>query len=265
MRSGAKDGTITKALRQRHTGAEEKRGGGPLIFAVSDLHGFPLVRFQNGLKSIGFGENDYLYVLGDVIDRHGDGGAAMLRWMITQPNIELLTGNHEQMMLSCAFMLENPQEGGTESLNGKQLRALMHWTDNGGGFTLDGFAELRKSDPGCIPEILDYVRRAPYYDTATVRGRSFLLTHAGLGNFYPEKAIQEYTAEELIWNRPSLDDEYFDDIMTVFGHTPTVLYGKPYKGKIIRTRTWCNIDVNVFPYEDHAAVLRLDDMREFYL
>ena len=43
----------------------------------------------------------------------------MLRWMITQPNIELLTGNHEQMMLSCAFMLENPPEGGTESLNGK--------------------------------------------------------------------------------------------------------------------------------------------------
>ena len=236
-----------------------------MIFAVSDLHGYPLVRFQNGLKSIGFGDSDFLYVLGDVIDRHGDGGAAMLRWMCTQPNIELLKGNHEMMMLSCASLLENPETGGAEGLRGKPLRELMHWTDNGGGVTLNGLAALRESDPDSIPLVLDYVRRAPHYDTACVRGQDFLLTHAGLGGFYPEKTIGEYTAEELIWNRPSLDDEYYEDIMTVFGHTPTVLYGKQYEGRIIRTRTWCNIDVNVFPYADHAAVLRLDDMREFYL
>ena len=236
-----------------------------MIFAVSDLHGFPLVRFQNGLKAIGFGESDFLYVLGDVIDRHGDGGAAMLRWMTTQPNIELLKGNHEEMMLSCAFMLENPPEGGAKSLKGKQLRDLMHWTDNGGGLTLDGFAALRAGDPDCIQQILDYVRKAPHYDTADLHGQKFLLTHAGLGNFFPEKTIHEYTAEELVWNRPSLEDEYYDDIMTIFGHTPTVLYGKRFEGKVIRTRTWCNIDVNVFPYRDHAAVLRLDDLRVFYL
>lgn len=234
-----------------------------MIFAVSDLHGYPLVRFQNGLKSIGFSGNDFLYVLGDVIDRHGDGGAAMLRWMMTQPNIELLAGNHEQMLLSCAFMLEKPPEEGTESP--EDLRNLAHWTDNGGGVTLNGFAELRKTDPESVPEILEYLRKTPLYDTADVRGQKYLLTHAGLGNFRPDKRIAEYTAEELLWNRPSLEDEYHDDILTVFGHTPTVLYGRQYEGKIIRTRTWCNIDVNVYPYRDHAAVLRLDDLREFYL
>ena len=233
-----------------------------MIFAVSDLHGYPLVRFQNGLKSIGFGDCDFLYVLGDVIDRHGDGGVAMLRWMSAQPNIELLAGNHEMMMLACAPLLEDPAP---DARGGNPVRALMHWTDNGGGVTLNGFTELRKTDPDAVRGILDYVRRAPYYDTARVRGQDFLLTHAGLGNFYPEKKMSEYTREELTWNRPSLDDEYHDDVMTVFGHTPTVLYGREHEGKIIRTRTWCDIDVNVFPYADHAAVLRLDDMREFYL
>ena len=99
-----------------------------MIFAVSDLHGFPLVRFQNGLKAIGFGESDFLYVLGDVIDRHGDGGAAMLRWMTTQPNIELLKGNHEEMMLSCAFMLENPPEGGAKSLKARAYSNSYPWS-----------------------------------------------------------------------------------------------------------------------------------------
>ena len=42
------------------------------------------------------------------------------------------------------------------------------------------------------------------------------------------------------------------------------MYGQEYAGKIIRTRTWCNIDVNTAAH-DHIAVLRLDDMKEFYI
>lgn len=235
-----------------------------MIFAVSDLHGFPLVRFQNGLKSIGFGDGDFLYVLGDVTDRHGDGGVAMLRWMIEQPNVELLMGNHEQMLLLCANMLGQSALECVRNIERSQLRALLHWTDNGGGVTLDGFAELAGSDPDRIPEIIAYIRKAPLFDTAKVRGRNFLLTHAGLGGFYPEKKMNEYTPDELIWNRPSLEDRYYEDIMTIFGHTPTIMYGHEYAGKVIRTETWYNIDVNM-PGCEHAAVLRLDDMKEFYI
>ena len=235
-----------------------------MIFAVSDLHGFPLVRFQNGLKSIGFGDSDFLYILGDVVDRHGDGGAAMLRWMMTQPNMELLMGNHEQMMLRCAHLLGHSTLESIRNIESKQLRALLHWTDNGGGVTLDGFAEIARTDPESIPDIIAYVRKAVLFDTAKVRGRNYLLTHAGLGGFYPEKKMDEYTADELLWNRPSLDDQYYEDIMTIFGHTPTIMYGHEHAGKVIRTSTWCNIDVNV-PGREHTAILRLDDMKEYYI
>ena len=235
-----------------------------MIFAASDLHGFPLVRFMNGLKAIGFGENDFLYILGDVVDRHGDGGAAMLRWMSLQRNMQLLMGNHEYMMLSCAEMLYDASPERVKRMSREDLRKFLHWSDNGGTATLNGFAALRKTDPESIPRILAYVSRAPYFAVTRVCGRDFLLTHAGLGNFSEDKPIQEYTAEELLWNRPSLEDAYFDSAMTVFGHTPTIMYGQEYAGKIIRTRTWCNIDVNTAAH-DHIAVLRLDDMREFYI
>ena len=235
-----------------------------MIFAASDLHGFPLVRFLNGLKAIGFGETDILYILGDVVDRHGDGGADMLRWMTVQRNVQLLMGNHEQMMLSCADMLLDATPRRVKQMSRESLRTFLHWSDNGGTATLNGFAALRETDPDSIPRILAYVSRAPYYAVTRVRGRDFLLTHAGLGNFSPEKPIENYTADELLWNRPSLADEYFDNVMTVFGHTPTIMYGMQYAGKVIRTGTWCDIDVNTAAH-DQIAVLRLDDMKEFYI
>ena len=59
-----------------------------MIYATSDLHGFPLEGFQNLLDHAGFSDNDYLFVLGDVIDRNGDGGIGLLQWMMLQPNVE---------------------------------------------------------------------------------------------------------------------------------------------------------------------------------
>lgn len=45
---------------------------------MSDLHGYPL-------EKAGFSDDDFLYILGDVIDRNGDGGVEMLCWQQTSP------------------------------------------------------------------------------------------------------------------------------------------------------------------------------------
>ena len=73
-------------------------------YATSDLHGFPLDDFLRLLDKAGFSEDDELYVLGDVIDRNGDGGIETLRWMMRQPNVTMLLGNHEAMLLGCDFI-----------------------------------------------------------------------------------------------------------------------------------------------------------------
>ena len=52
--------------------------GESMIYVTSDLHGYPLKDFQRLLNKANFGEDDFLFVLGDVIDRNGDGGVEML-------------------------------------------------------------------------------------------------------------------------------------------------------------------------------------------
>ena len=59
-------------------------------FATSDIHGYSPVLFIELLEKAGFGPSDRLYVIGDVIDRNGDGGVAVLRWMMKQPNVTLI-------------------------------------------------------------------------------------------------------------------------------------------------------------------------------
>ena len=72
-----------------------------MIYVTSDLHGYPKDKFLRFLFDSGFSDNDELYVLGDVIDRNGDGGVEMMRWIMGQPNVHFLLGNHEDMMLEC--------------------------------------------------------------------------------------------------------------------------------------------------------------------
>lgn len=138
--------------------------------------------------------------------------------------------------------------------------AYSTWVANFGQPTIDALAATRQSE---IKYILEYLQEAPLYETLTVNGRDFVLTHSGLGNFSPDKKLSDYTSEELLWNRPGIEQKYFDDITVVFGHTPTVYYGDEHKGKMLFTDTWIDIDVGAglgLP----PAILRLDDMKTFY-
>lgn len=83
-----------------------------------------------------------------------------------------------------------------------------------------------------------------------------------MDNFSLDKKLSDYTSEELLWNRPNIEQKYFDDITVVFGHTPTVYYGDEHKGKMLFTDTWIDIDVGAglgLP----PAILRLDDMKTY--
>ena len=70
-----------------------------------------------------------------------------------------------------------------------------------------------------------------------------------------------YAADDFLWTWPELSDIYFDDLLTAFGHTPTMSHGKEYTGKIGKTRTWTDIGV---AYGQKLVLLRLDDLQEFY-
>ena len=64
---------------------------------MSDIHG-QYDYFLDILKKINFSDEDILYVNGDVIDR-GDQSIKLLQHILSKPNIVLLIGNHEHLML----------------------------------------------------------------------------------------------------------------------------------------------------------------------
>ncbi len=61
------------------------------------------------------------------------------------------------------------------------------------------------------------------YAVIDVGDKTFVLVHAGLGNFNESKKLSEYTLPELLDIRPDYERKYFDDssIYIVSGHTPT--------------------------------------------
>lgn len=234
-----------------------------MIYATSDLHGYSLESFLRLLEKAGFGDSDVLYVLGDVIDRNGDGGIAMLRWMMNRPNVEFLLGNHEAMMLSCSFLFEEITDENLDKLTSEQLQLLMQWMRNGCERTMNSLRALKEKDPDAYNDLMDYVRDAPLYAAVSAGGKDFLLVHSGLGNFSSERKLSVYEPDELLWHRPAPGERYFPDVITILGHTPTgYLFGE--KGKMFRTDTWIDIDTGAAG-GGSPMLLRLDDLKAFYM
>ena len=230
-----------------------------MIYVTSDLHG----RFdclKRLLDAAKFSDSDWLYIIGDVIDRNGDGGVSILKWMLVQPNVELLLGNPEGFLLANEWLFDEITEDSLDALHPRNLSSLSTWKRNGATPTIEA---LRQEDPETRADLLDYVKDCPLYDSVSVEGRDFLLVHGGLGNYRPDKKIGEYTESELLWERPILTTRYSDDFTTLIGHTPTHFYGSEYRGRILTTDTWINIDTGA-ACGMTPCLLRLDDMREFY-
>lgn len=232
-----------------------------MTYVISDLHGYRIEKLKELLEKANFSEDDRLYILGDVIDRNGDGGIGVLQWLIKQPNAELIMGNHEAMLLACDFIFENITDAFLEDFGEKKNRLLINYLFNGGGVTLRNLAKL---DVEARYKIVDYLRSCPLYKEINVNGEKYILVHAGLDNFSPDKKISDYSPKELLWAEPKLDDEYYENFHTVFGHTPTKLFCEKYNGKVVKTRTWTFIDCGA-AMGNEPVLFCLDDKKEFKL
>ncbi|MBR2660548.1 MAG: metallophosphoesterase [Clostridia bacterium] len=233
-----------------------------MIYATSDIHGYPLDSFLRLLEKAGFSSSDRLYVIGDVIDRNGDGGVAMLRWMMRQENVDLIRGNHESMMLECEFAMAPDMDlANLRKVTLEQEYSLLRWHRNGCLVTLESLLKLREEDPEELKKLLDYVRSAPLYMELAAGGRRFVLLHGGLEGFEPEKGLDEYSEEEIVWTRPGPEERYWEDRLVILGHTPTQYFGE--KGRMFSTDTWLDIDTGAAG-GGSPMLLRLDDLQEFY-
>jgi len=235
-----------------------------MIYTTSDLHGCPLTSVQKLLRLVDFSDEDFLFVLGDVIDR-GEHGGELLLWLTEQPNVQLILGNHEALLLACDFLFEEVNDDSLARLDIGKMELLENWIQNGGGPTIKSLHRIMRSSPELLEGILDYLRDAPLYEEVVIDERRYVLVHSGLGNFKQQKMLSDYEPDELLMARPSINTRYFDsDTTVVFGHTPTFLFGDEYQGKMLKTDTWCCIDTGA-AVGNPPMLFRLNDGAEFYL
>jgi len=233
-----------------------------MIYVSSDLHGCSPTQFRQLLDRAGFRDEDFLFILGDVIDR-GPHGAELLLWLSQQSNMQLIMGNHEAFMLSCSFLFWEVTEKNLAQITPEHLMLAESWMRNGGGPTIQGFQNLLRKDSESAKGIMDYLRDAPLYESLRVNGRDFVLVHSGLDNFHPERPLSDYKPAELLLARPTLQTRYYSDATVIFGHTPTQHLSPDHHRQALCTESWICIDTDAA--SGHIPMLlRLEDLKEFY-
>lgn len=231
-----------------------------MIYILSDIHGNRR-RFASIMEQIPLREEDTLYVLGDVIDRHPDGISILLQLM-AMPNVKLLLGNHEYMMLRT---LGRPKDSNVD--DGK---AQSHWYRNGGQVTHEQFKQL---DPDRQEALIRHLLSLPLHYDVELNGTHYKLVHGATEEAYDQDPKHPTPAHFAVWKRWDLEDTPPEGYTMIFGHTPTRYYRDIAPMEVWFDRNRIGIDCGCGYSEDPAdelyhygrlACLRLDDGQVFY-
>lgn len=232
-----------------------------MVYAVSDLHGqYDL--FLRGLSKIGFSDGDYLYVVGDAIDR-GPNGVRLLEHIRKSGNMDLILGNHEYMMLRGLFGNRDDKD------------LWVNW--NGGRTTLVEFNSLEKEDQ---VELYDWLRDRYVSKVVLVDGKGFCLVHSSFTPSVKNKRFSELSERDsevycAVWSSPYRRDYgtripfTFDKHPFTFitGHVPVQRIVKSSVVSPYRDRNLVNIDGGCaygdFEDIEHGAIFYCLDNGEY--
>lgn len=191
-------------------------------YVFSDVHGHRAT-LERVLERVSPGADDVVFCLGDMIDR-GPDPIGVMRVTRSLPNVRVLKGNHEDLMLDA---LDHKDD----------VVSQANWAINGGMATLSGLEGA--SDDEAI-ELIGWVRNLPLSAHVEVAGRHYIMAHAGIrpGGQLPadgtwndstiDALLGEQTPDDLLWIRDEfwsvptgLLDERGEGPIVVAGHTPT--------------------------------------------
>lgn len=223
-------------------------------YVLSDIHG-EADRFHGMLEKIRFSNEDTLYILGDVIDR-GPDGISLLMEIMEMPNVVMLLGNHEYMMLQYL----SPDATDMD---------FRRWNRNGNSPTLDAYLRLNTNEQ---QKIIHFLQTRPTHLEIRCNETSFYLVHGfPAGNIHDE-----------VWLRPAMDEPNpMPGYQLIIGHTKVLSLIQPEEKRMVFAKElerrgehlrichapgYINIDCGCgysIPIKA-LACLRLDDMAEFY-
>ena len=244
-----------------------------MIYCMSDIYG-DYERYKKMLVKIRFSDKDILYVLGNSID--GGDSMKILLDMMMRENVYPVIGEHEYAALRClGKLMEASDMSDLSSLDPDTMQKLSDWVRIGGQKTIVQFRALSDEQKEMV---VDYLCDFALYEEVSAGGKDFILVHAGLSNFAPEKDLDDYDIYELITGSLDYSKVYFEDKYLVTGHTPTRKIHEednPLLEPAVNGAP-CGHD-KIFIKNNHIAIncgddiggrlgaIRLDDMAEFYV
>lgn len=211
------------------------------VYACADLHGqgWAWDAIKNRLAP-----SDYLYFLGDAIDR-GPDGVRIMQEILDRPNTTYIQGNHEQMMLD--GMCGNHD-------------AVDLWIYNGGWSTQKNLVNMSEND---IESLLQEIEALPFYAEYTnPDGIRIIMTHSG----YTFDMSDWY---KMIWDRTHYYKEGTipANTLIVHGHTPAPSLCRAIGEVIPEGMVWYDnghkIDIDTGAcFTGKACLLNLDTLEE---
>ncbi len=232
-----------------------------MTYVMSDIHG-NLRRFDSIMEQINLQPDDTLYILGDVIDRYPD-GIRLLRRIMKMPNVKMLLGNHEYMMLNAIGDCKDAAE--EKKRQDAHKFALHRWYRNGGEVTHNQIKRIRKSQRA---EIFQFVEQLPLNIDVEVNGIKYKLVHGSPVENYEVYyfAAREYKSVKdfAVWCRWEACHTVPEGFTLIFGHTPTIYYNDIVPLQIWKSDDAIGIDCGCGFEDGRLACLRLEDMQEFY-
>lgn len=231
-------------------------------YILSDIHGNRR-RFDSILQQIDLQPQDTLYVLGDVIDRHPHGISILLQLM-AMPNVKMLLGNHEYMMLRA---LGHPYDDNVDTGT-----ALPHWYRNGGSVTHEQFLRLPAETQA---QVIQHLLSLPLFYDVQCNGETYKLVHATAPEDFAGNQDERYLnpAHFSLWKRWETAELPRHDYTMIFGHTPTRHYQDCVPMTLYRAAHCIGIDCGSgYPEEKdnpnrpygRLCCLRLEDGKVFY-
>ena len=228
-----------------------------MTYAVANLHGC-FDKFKKLLKKINFTDSDVMYVLGDIVD-YGEEPIELLCDLSMRYNVIPILGECDLRALEMLTELDKMLGGA--SPDPEIIGRMTEWIQEGGTKTMEGFKAL---DDDMKEGVLEYLEDMSLYEEVEVRGKKYLLVHAGIADYTPDSDLEDYMPEDFISESPDPDYPLIDGVTLVVGHRPTYEIDGAERGKIYHGEGSIFIDCGA-AYDEPLGCLCLETGKEYYI
>ena len=98
------------------------------------------------------------------------------------------------------------------------ISSMTAWVADGGQATLAAFREL---DEEAREGVLEYFEDMTLFEEVKIRGRRYLLAHAGVADYDADTPLEDYEPEAFFTASPDPSVPLIEGVTLVVGHKPT--------------------------------------------